>query len=54
MDFDDVKGLSNESRQKLKDLKPISIGQASRITGISPADINVLLIYLEQQRRNNA
>lgn len=54
VDFDDVKGLSNESRQKLKDLKPISIGQASRITGISPADINVLLIYLEQQRRNNA
>ena len=53
VDFDDVKGLSNESRQKLKDLRPISIGQASRITGISPADINVLLIYLEQQRRTN-
>lgn len=54
VDFDDVKGLSNESRQKLKDFRPESIGQASRITGISPADINVLLIYLEQQRRKNA
>lgn len=54
VDFDDVKGLSNESRQKLKDFRPESIGQASRITGISPADINVLLIYLEQQRRRNA
>lgn len=54
IDFDDVKGLSNESRQKLKDFRPESIGQASRITGISPADINVLLIYLEQQRRKNA
>lgn len=54
VNFDDVKGLSNESRQKLKDFRPESIGQASRITGISPADINVLLIYLEQQRRKNA
>lgn len=53
VDFDDIKGLSNESLQKLKDLRPISIGQASRITGISPADINVMLIYLEQQRRSN-
>lgn len=53
VDFDEVKGLSNESRQKLKALRPISIGQASRITGISPADINVLLIYLEQKRRSN-
>lgn len=53
LDFDDVQGISNESRQKLKDFRPMSIGQASRITGISPADINVLLIYLEQQRRKN-
>lgn len=53
VDFDDVKGISNECRQKLKDFRPMSIGQASRITGISPADINVLLIYLEQQRRKN-
>ncbi|MDO5028161.1 MAG: tRNA uridine-5-carboxymethylaminomethyl(34) synthesis enzyme MnmG [Bacillota bacterium] len=53
VDFDDVKGLSNEARQKLKDFRPESIGQASRITGVSPADINVLLIYLEQQRRKN-
>lgn len=53
VDFDEVKGLSNESRQKLKEFRPLSIGQASRITGVSPADINVLLIYLEQKRRKN-
>lgn len=54
IDFDDVKNLSLESRQKLKDFKPLNLGQASRITGISPADINTLLIYIEQQRRKNA
>lgn len=53
LDFDDVKSLSNEARQKLKQMKPQSIGQASRITGISPADINILLIYLEHHRRKN-
>lgn len=53
IDFDDVKNLSLESRQKLKDFKPLNLGQASRITGISPADINTLLIYLEQRRRQS-
>ena len=52
VDFDKVHSLSNEARQKLKERRPDSIGQASRITGISPADINVLLIYLEQVRRS--
>ncbi|HLS54148.1 MAG TPA: FAD-dependent oxidoreductase, partial [Tissierellaceae bacterium] len=53
MDFDYsmVKGLSNEAVQKLNEIKPDSVGQASRISGVSPADINVLLIYLEQKRR---
>lgn len=51
VDYDAVSGLSNEAKGKLKDLAPESVGQASRITGISPADINVLLIYLEQRRR---
>lgn len=53
MDFDysKVKGLSNEAVQKLNEIKPDSVGQASRISGVSPADINVLLIYLEQKRR---
>lgn len=56
--YDSIEGLRLEARQKLDAIKPISIGQASRISGVSPADINVLLIYLEQQKRmrrdNNA
>lgn len=50
-DYTTIKGLSNEAKQKLYNIKPDSIGQASRISGVSPADINVLLIYLEQKRR---
>jgi len=50
-DYDNIKGLSNEAKQKLNQIKPDSVGQASRISGVSPADINVLLIYLEQKRR---
>ena len=49
--YSKLKGLSLESRQKLDKIKPLSIGQASRISGVSPADISVLLIYLEQQKR---
>ncbi len=48
IDYDDVLSLRIEARQKLKKLRPISIGQASRISGVSPADISVLLVYLEQ------
>ena len=51
LDYLMIKGLSNESAQKLARFKPDNIGQASRITGVSPADINVLLIYIEQHRR---
>ncbi len=51
IDYNKIEGLRLEARQKLNELKPESIGQASRISGVSPADINVLLIYLEQQRR---
>jgi len=51
IDYSEIKGLRLEARQKLNNLKPESVGQASRISGVSPADINVLLIYLEQQRR---
>lgn len=47
-DYDDVGSLRLEARQKLKIYKPISIGQASRISGVSPADISVLLVYMEQ------
>ncbi len=49
IDYAEVKGLRTEAIQKLSNIKPISIGQASRISGVSPADISVLLIYLEHQ-----
>ncbi len=49
--YNDIKGLSLEARQKLDKFKPTSVGQASRISGVSPSDISVLLIYLEQNRR---
>ena len=48
IDYDDVKSLRLEARQKLKEVRPVSIGQASRISGVSPADISVLTIYLKQ------
>ena len=51
LDYNIVKNLSNEARQKLELVKPDSVGQASRISGVSPADINMLLIFLEQRRR---
>lgn len=51
LDYLSIDGLRIEARQKLTAIKPISIGQASRISGVSPADISVLLIYLEQRRR---
>lgn len=50
-DYSKVKGLSNEALDKLNEIKPDSLGQASRVSGVTPADINVLLIYLEQMRR---
>jgi len=49
IDYDDVSSLRLEARQKLKEFRPISVGQASRISGVSPADVSVLLIYLERQ-----
>lgn len=51
IDYEELKGLSLEARQKLNKFKPTSVGQASRISGVSPADISVLLIYLEQRKR---
>ncbi len=51
LDYTLITGLRNEAKQKLNKIKPLSVGQASRISGVSPADISVLLVYLEQQRR---
>ena len=53
LDYNKVSSLRKEAKQKLIDIKPISVGQASRISGVSPADISVLLVYLEQQKRTN-
>lgn len=51
IDYSAIQGLRVEARQKLDKIKPESVGQASRISGVSPADISVLLVYLEQHRR---
>ena len=53
LNYDDVPSLRIEARQKLKLLRPLSVGQASRISGVSPADISVLLVFLEQYKRNS-
>lgn len=51
IEYSKIEGLRIEARQKLDEIKPLSVGQASRISGVSPADISVLLVFLEQQRR---
>ena len=48
IDYDQVQSLCKEAVQKLKEIRPVSVGQASRISGVSPADISVLLVYLER------
>lgn len=52
LDYEKIKGISLEGRQKLNKFKPHSIGQASRISGVSPADISVLLVYLQQKNKS--
>jgi len=54
INYDEIKGLRLETRQKLNKIKPESVGQASRISGVSPADISVLLVYLEQRKRQKS
>lgn len=51
LNYEEIRGLSTEGRQRLMEVQPQNLGQASRITGVSPADISVLLVSLEQQRR---
>ncbi len=53
IDYDEVPSLRIEARQKLSKYRPVNVGQASRISGVSPADISVLLVYLEQYRNRN-
>ncbi|MFX3622549.1 MAG: tRNA uridine-5-carboxymethylaminomethyl(34) synthesis enzyme MnmG [Ectobacillus sp.] len=48
IDYDAITGLATEARQKLKEVRPLSVGQASRISGVNPADVSILLVYLEQ------
>ena len=52
MDYDQVKSLRTEAVQKLKLFRPASIGQASRISGVSPADVSVLLVYLQSKTQH--
>ncbi len=54
VEYEKINGLSNEAKQKLSAIKPGSVGQASRISGVSPADISVLLVHIEQKNRNTA
>ncbi len=53
LNYDEVPSLRLEARQKLKEFRPVSVGQASRISGVSPADVSVLLVYLENYNRTN-
>ena len=48
IDYDDMHNLASEAKQKLKEVRPTSIGQAMRISGVNPADISVLMIYLKR------
>lgn len=50
IDYDAISGLATEARQKLKNVRPLTLAQASRISGVNPADISILLVYLEQGR----
>ena len=54
LDYEDVPNLRDEAREKLQLVKPMSLGQAGRISGVSPADVSVLMIYLEQRQRMEA
>ncbi|MNG39047.1 tRNA uridine 5-carboxymethylaminomethyl modification enzyme MnmG [compost metagenome] len=54
IEYADVHGLASEAKQKLAAIRPLSIGQASRIAGVTPADISILIVYLEHYNRVTA
>lgn len=54
LDYHAIKGLAIEAREKLSEVKPLSVAQASRVSGVNPADVSVLLVYLEQGRLQKA
>ncbi|WP_223155103.1 tRNA uridine-5-carboxymethylaminomethyl(34) synthesis enzyme MnmG [Alkalibacillus aidingensis] len=54
IDYDDIQGLATEARERLKEVQPLSVGQASRVSGVNPADISILLVYLEQGVKSKA
>ena len=49
IDYDDIHNLALEAKEKLKNIKPLTIGQASRISGVNPADISILLVYIKSK-----
>ena len=51
IEYEDIDNIRLEARQKLSEIRPLSVGQASRISGVSPSDIAVLLVYIEQFKR---
>ena len=53
MDYDKVKNLASEARQKLKEIRPLTLAQASRISGVNPVDISLLGIYLKKEYGKN-
>ena len=52
IDYNDIKNIASEARQKLQEVRPTSIGQALRISGVNPADISILMIYLKKGEKN--
>ena len=53
IDYDKIHNLASEAKQKLKEVKPTSIGQALRISGVNPADISIIMIYLKKEYNND-
>ena len=52
IDYDKIPNIASEARQKLKEVNPTSIGQALRISGVNPADISILMVYLKKEYTN--